>query len=428
MYLSHIPIRQAQLTTAQRATAPGRAFNVADFSPQISDIVRNSTIPDFSNEIKRVWRDGWANETFGGVDYRKDFKRINIKKKSFIKLWNVLRRLIDDNISNREVLQMIKKANFNDVIALKLSPEEIAARSNRYMQLLYLLRTAREEYINVVRTEVQKLDTGFNFGHNLQILVNPMGPQNVKRMQMVRILLAFSFDDIGQFEEYSRLFRTFLARLDVEATRINASYATWSVQFYIYSIPFANYGAIDPVVLSYRSALAVSPKFFEAVDVTAWLRSLTTWIERVAGRLDFDTFDVNEVDWDVDSYPRAEALFDMIVNLSSNPDPTKSYVILASIISSIDLNVVGGGPPNVDLQDTEEDFGTPEHELLPERVQERQVELGIRPSRERIRDAEGDILERLVRIQTAPPPAPVPGQPELRRSQRTRKIPARYLR
>lgn len=443
MFLQPLPIPYANLPVHQRALQRGQAFNLVDYSPRISNAIQWNEENSFSRHMKSRWNQFLGRELYSGVDYNWDAKRLALRRRAYKAAKDKVNFLMRQNLDNDLFNDFMETRDVEELLALRYPPAERENFTNRYVRDRYIAADILRQYDEYILGEEQKMARGNDINHNFQVLNIPRDDGDHFE---VNLEWAFMFENLIQLQEFHYNFNHYMNRILIEAKEENKSFEVDSVQFRIFSIPTANYVAIDPFVLATRSPLAVSPLFHNKYEASHWLESLFGWAEKWMNVQDRSQFDATDMDWLTGSYPRVEALFEMIQNLGTNQEHYyRSYVILTSVVGHYSVNAqvhVPGVPDLETLNVMAEDYGIDVPPMITDRqrkairTQEDLLNYFRRihqaPShRQQLFETQADVYRRQLAEANLPGPSsrpdvPLPRPPTPPPPTRERRVPSRY--
>lgn len=161
-------------------------------------------------------------------------------------------------------------------------------------------------------------------------------PRN--RLKLLNSWVIPVYDDI-QLGEVPQKVLTYLTDYQSTLRLMDPGFNLESVTIYIYQLK-AGFQRHNPLDISRRSAMVVSPDYRTNNGIVNWLRDFIEFMSHSAGMFDETTFDYQLFNrFNPNSYPRAHELWNMIEDLFNTQDIRHSYLyVLNSVYTVRELN------------------------------------------------------------------------------------------
>jgi hypothetical protein len=174
---------------------------------------------------------------------------------------------------------------------------------------------ADHEYTNLTEGQAYKYQ-------NLAIYPKAMPTPKLRHYNLIWVYLVTNQQDLL---ESADVIPKAAVELEEGAHSIDGSFQMTSFQVMIYQTqPSLEFIPVHD--LMQKAAIAASPRLLTIRAVHLWLLELINWLQlNFNNQINVRELNTDEMDWDRQSYPKPDALFNMIMNLLGNNIPNYFY-------------------------------------------------------------------------------------------------------
>jgi len=320
--------------TGEERRAKNRIFNLARFSSQIFDAPVIPNIP-FRENMLAAWREWIKNDVYGRHTYNFNVLTQRVHDAMLTKLRNRLADVLGDQTLTEDVAHRIATSADGIQIAGAINiatTGQFTAQSQAHVR--YWIR----DYYARTQTQVDQIAELSDPTSNFEI-IRLKDNNNYHNMVMN---WAFVVQTEANFTNYSTMVSKLITDLNLEATRHNNTFNILNFQVLMYRYRYQSYVEVSPDVLATHAAIAVSPFFTAHTRLTAWIATLVNWFQTVFyTNVPPENIDIEQINWLMPSYPRGDALHQMILELMGDGQQEYSY----ALILTMNTTILRGGRP-----------------------------------------------------------------------------------